>query len=87
MTLPTESGACATVLSVGKPEGCEFVGDRFAALDFLALNPPREDMRYCPDCYQWACFRALFALANGHLGVCTACGKWRVDSYSRTVEA
>ena len=86
MTLPTESAACATVLAVGKPEDYGASGEEFVVLhNFLALNPPREDMRYCMTCDQRTCFRAEFELQNGLYGVCTSCGAWSVVPYTRTV--
>jgi hypothetical protein len=86
MNSPTLSGT----LSVGGNEGRSperNAGEAFPALDFLALDPPREFMRYCMACDQRTCFRAKFELANGLYGVCTACGEWSVVPYTRTVEA
>jgi len=70
--------------SVGVWDG-EISKGEVAVLNFLALDPPREDMRYCMTCDQRTCFRAEFELANGLYGVCTSCGEWSVVPYTRTV--
>ena len=84
-TLPTGVTTLGCPDSVGvRDEAVSWGGA--ALLNFFRLSPPREDMRYCMICDQQTCFRAEFELANGLYGVCTSCGEWSVQSYTRSVE-
>lgn len=72
--------------SVSNLEGLECAGEA-PALDFPLLDPPREDMRFCPKCLTVTRFVARAELANGLLGRCTRCNDERVVEYTHTVIA
>lgn len=84
MTSPTDNMVPPCYV-VGNQDGEHLLGEEFAVLASLELDPPKEFPHACYPCGRETTWLAQYEFVGGWWSICLGCGEERLVPYTRTV--